>query len=212
MGKYLALGSDGKLVIKSSDGRKFPYPARKESSFSFRKAEIFLLVDCSGSMAGEKIEQVKQGVLDFSRTALRKGYSVGLVKFETEASLLCEPTRNFSLLSDKIKDFIANGSTNLAKALEAVSYRLKGQKGDITVVVATDGVPNDPDLALKLAKNLKRKGVEILAISTEDADRDFLAKLVSREGLNLRVERNEFGKGMGFIAKKLPVQFREYKR
>ena len=210
MGKYLALGSDGELVIKGSDVRESPYSVRKEPSF--KKAEVFLLVDCSGSMAGEKIEQVKQGVLDFSRAALKKGYRVGLVRFGSSADLLCKPTKDFYLLSGKIKDFIANGSTNLAKALEIVSYRLKGQKGNRIIFVATDGFPDNPDLVLRLAEELKRDGIEILAISTEDADKDFLSKLISRGSLNLRVRKNEFRKGMGFIAKKLPAQVRECKR
>ena len=209
--RILSLNSDGKLIVKSADGREqavSPSPAVIQRG----RAIAWLLIDTSSSMYGEKINQVKKGALDFARTAIRKGYLVGLVKFDSDAALLCGPTAGFSLILAKTEELVADNGTNLAPALAIVSQKLTGYRGRRVILVATDGATIDPAGCLITAEKMKKDGVEILAISTPDADRDFLEKLVSRKDLNLKVEGNEFGKGMEAIARKLPVQKLEDKR
>ncbi len=211
--KILALGSNGKLVVKSSDGKESPfYSEPKTSYFPKSPAIVYLLVDCSESMSGEKIIQAKQGALDFAQTAIGKGYLVGLIKFDDSAQLICEPTRKASLIATGIEKFMATGSTNLTEALRLASERLLKKKGYRAAVVATDGCPNDPNSVLEVAEEMKKDKIEVLAISTEDADQNFLSKLVSRKDLNLKVEKNEFRRGMDMIARKLPIQSLEDKR
>lgn len=209
--KILSLNEAGKVVVKSPDGKErslFPwlgFPGQRE-------AVVFLLVDCSSSMEGEKIDQVKQGVLDFAKTAFRKGYRVGLISFAGLAAMICEPTNRLFSVSGAIEQLVACGGTNLTPALKMAFNELRRKKGLKTVLVATDGFPGDPNSALEIAGIMKKDRIEILCISTEDADQEFLAKLASRKDLNLKVERNEFRKGMDAIARKLPVQFLEDKR
>lgn len=209
--KMLSLGSDGKLIVKSADGREQVIPSGPVA-FQIGLAIVYLLIDCSSSMCGEKIRQVKQGTLDFAKTAFRKGYRVGLISFDASAALICEHTRNISLIADRIKEIRSTGNTNLTDALKIVSQRLLKRPGYRVAVIATDGYPDNPHSALKVAEGMKRDKIEILAISTEDADKDFLGKLVSRKDLNLKVERNEFRRVMETIAQRLPVQFLEDKR
>jgi uncharacterized protein with von Willebrand factor type A (vWA) domain len=211
--KLLALGSDGKLVVKSSDGKETSFYSKPETPY-FQKgpAVVYLLVDCSGSMFGEKIVQAKQGALDFARTAIRKGYRVGLIDFGDEAHLICEPTRDVSLIAGSVEKIFITGSTNLSDALRMASERLLKKEGCRLAVVATDGYPSNPNSALEIAAEMKKDKIEILAISTPDADQNFLSKLVSRKDLNLKVENNQLRRGMDLIARKLPVQFLEHKR
>lgn len=209
--KILSLNAEGKLVVKSADGREqsvYPSPA----VFQRGRAVVYLLVDTSSSMFGEKINQAKAGALDFARSAVLKGYIVGVIVFNDTASLICEPTRDVSSITDKIQRLMAIGSTNLTDALKIASEKLLKKPGYRAAVVATDGCPNDPCSALEIAGKMKKDKIEILAISTEDADQNFLAKLVSRKDLNLKVEKNEFRRGMDAIARKLPVQFLEHKK
>ena len=46
---------------------------------------VYLAIDCSASMAGQKLLQAREGALDFAEDAQIKGYSVGLVQFESSA-------------------------------------------------------------------------------------------------------------------------------
>jgi len=207
----LSLNTKGELIIKSQGVREQPVSS-DPAVFQRLRAVVYLLVDCSSSMCGEKIEQVKEGALDFAKTSVRKGYRVGLISFSDGAFLICELTVDVSSIARQIKRFFASGTTNLTDALRIASERLLRRQGYRVVVVATDGCPNDPILALQIAGKIKQDKIEILAISTNDADQDFLSKLVSRKDLNLKVERNEFKKGMDLMASKLPVQCLGYKK
>jgi len=203
--KLLALGSNGKLIVKSVSGKELSLSSNFSTSQG-GKAVVFLLVDCSASMQGEGIKQAKQGTLDFSRTAIKKGYLVGLIKFDSSAELLCEPTARFPLISSKIEEFTAAGDTNLTEALRIVCQKLIGKQGYRGVVVATDGYPNESSSALEIAEEMKKDKIEILAISTPEADQEFLSRLVSRKDLNLRMRENQFKEGLNLMAGKLPFK------
>lgn len=208
--KILSLNTEGKMVVKSSEGKQYSL----SSSFSISPgsgAVVFLLIDTSGSMYGEKIDQVKQGALDFTKTALRKGYLVGLIKFDSYAVLLCEPTANFSVILGKVGELVADGGTNLAPALTIASQKMLGCRTHRAIVVATDGGPHDPVDCPRIAERMKKDGIEILAIGTEDANWEFLSRLVSRKDLNLRVRDAELKRGFNLMANKLPFKAIGYK-
>lgn len=208
--KILGLGSNGKLVVKSVGGKEQAVSSGFPTATG-NKAIAFLLIDASGSMFGERIVQAKQGILDFARTAIKKGYLVGLVKFDSSAALLCEPTVSLSWIQLKVEELEASGGTLLAPALTIASQRLLRSRQYRVIVVGTDGCPSDPLEALRIAERLKQDGVEILAIGTDGANWEFLSKLVSRKDLNLRVEGNQFRKGMDTLARKLPTHLLEDK-
>ena len=61
------------------------------------------------------------------------------------------------------------------------------------VVIVTDGQPNSTEDALQSAAVLKQKGIEILCIGTDDADKAFLDKLATRKDLALHVAAKSIG-------------------
>ena len=54
----------------STQGR--PVNVRFEKQMSY----VYLVIDTSGSMVGDKLEQVKKGVIDFAKDAFRKDYAL----------------------------------------------------------------------------------------------------------------------------------------
>ena len=148
-------------------------------------AKAILVIDRSGSMAGEKKTFASSGAWDFSQSALNKGYRIATIDFASGASITCEP----SAKPDEVRrGCFANsvtGSTEMHEGLE-LALSLKPQNGD-TVVVVTDGAVDDPQRTLALGAKLKAAGVEILAIGTDDADKRFLSQLASRPDLGIMV-------------------------
>jgi len=65
-----------------------------------------------------------------------------------------------------------------------LGFSLEPRSGD-AIVVVTDGAVDDPAGTLALGSQLKASGVEILAIGTDDADKDLLA---SRPDLGIKVQ------------------------
>lgn len=166
--------------------------------------KVYMVLDCSGSMAGYKINQAKQGVLDFAKDAIRKKYLVGLIKFSTSATHVCEPTENVSNLESQMKSIIASGTTNMTEAIRMAHERLKNLAGSRVMVIATDGQPDNVNDSLDEGKSAKRDGIEIITIGTDDAVQEFLKKLASRSDLGTKVSTDMFAKAISSAHLLLP--------
>jgi hypothetical protein len=70
-------------------------------------------------------------------------------------------------------------------------------------MIITDGMPDSENAALEAAKNAKMAGIEIMAIGTDDANQEFLDKLVSREGLGVLVDNSRLMLSIGEMAANL---------
>ena len=184
---------------------------------------VYLLVDCSGSMAGDKMEQAKKGAAGFAKDAIAKGYSAGLIEFYGIANHLCEPTKDVAVLqpyidgleakkASKAQAFLAafrRGvyGTNVSEAIRIAQDRLNELKGLKAIVLVTDGQangPGDPDASLKRGESAKKDGIDIITIGTDDADQDFLKKLASRTELGMKVARDQLQQAIVSSANLLP--------
>jgi len=166
------------------------------TSFVVNWGRIYIVVDCSGSMIGNKLEQAKSGVIDFAKDAFRKDYLVGIIKFSSKAEHLSEPTNDIAILQNKIKSIHASGSTNLTAAIKMAYSKLIDFTGSKVIVIATDGMPDNVKSSLKEANNAKTDGIEILTIGTDDADIEFLKKLASRTELSKKVPSEMFAQAI----------------
>jgi len=164
------------------------------TSVRFEKqiAYVYLVIDTSGSMAGDKLEQAKEGVIDFAKDAFRKEYMVGLVSFNTTAKHVCEPTYDIRLLQGRIRGMHATGSTNMAEAIRMAHDHLKKSDNTRVIVIATDGLPDNAQDALREGKRAKDSRIDIITIGTDDADRGFLKRLATRAELGKKVRREVF--------------------
>ncbi len=168
-------------------------------------ATVYLVIDCSGSMAdGNKMEQARNGAIDYAKLALRKGYSIGLIKFSNSAVHLLEPQNRIENFIARVGEFTANGSTNMADAISLATDNLIKRKGEKVMCIVTDGMPDDEKAALACANEAKRKGIDIMTIGTDDADREFLEKLATCKELAHKVIREQLGHGIASMAKMLP--------
>jgi len=171
---------------------------------------LYLLIDCSGSMGGQKLAQAKRGAINFAGDARSKGYSVGLIKFNSIVAHLCEPQQEISALNHYLERMNADGSTNMTDAILIALQKLEGRKGYRVMVIVTDGMPDSQATALEAARQAKANGIDILTIGTDDADRDFLAKLASKTELSVKVTRDRLEQGITSMAKMLPDKRGEF--
>jgi len=197
------INSEGKVSL-TENGIKIQREEKPVRGELIRVGFVYLVVDCSGSMEGQKLEQAKRGSLSFAKDALTKEYSTGLVQFESIAIHLCEPVRDIEVLRQHLGRIEVGNTTNMADAIQLTTKKLKDKAGFRIMVIVTDGMPDSEEAALKAGQQAKSKGIDIITIGTDDADEEFLKKLASRAELNIMVPRNQLEQGINSIVKMLP--------
>lgn len=167
---------------------------------------VILLVDCSDSMAGKKLEQAKSGARDFAKQAAALGYGVSLARFSNGGERIVSWRQGESALSGGLDRLFADGGTNMAGGLCAALAEL----GDLSplwrrvICLVTDGMPNDRQAALTAAEVARKHGIDIMCIGTDDADLDFLARIATCAGLARKVEARALRAAVADMALLLP--------
>ena len=154
-----------------------------------RRLPVYLLLDCSGSMYGEPIEAVKNGVQVLISTlrpdpyALETAY-LSIITFDCSAKQVTPLTELSAFQQPNIE---ANGCTALGEALSLLATKVDQevtkttpeQKGDWKplVFIMTDGVPTD-DINKGLTEFKKRKfGMVVACAAGQGADTNILKQI-----------------------------------
>jgi len=165
---------------------------------------VYLVIDSSFSMEAAKLAAAKKGAMDFALEARSKGCSIGLIQFGSSATHLCGLQEDISLLRPYIEELTAGGSTNMADAIHMGTEELSHKRGYRAMVIVTDGMPDSEEAALAAAEKAKKNGMDIIAIGTDDANREFLERLASRAELGVKVPREQLGRAITSSAEMLP--------
>ena len=154
-----------------------------------RRLPVYLLLDTSGSMSGEPIEALKNGVqvmissLRQNPQAIETAY-ISVITFDSSARQLIPLT---DLASFQMVELHATGTTALGEALRLVSTKIDTevakttteQKGDWKplVFIMTDGIPTD-DWQSGLQEYKKRKVAYTVACAAgSSADTNILKQI-----------------------------------
>ena len=154
-----------------------------------RRLPVYLLLDCSGSMFGEPIEAVKNGVQVLVSTLRQDPYALetaylSIITFDSSAQQVSPLTELSAFQQPNIQ---ASGCTALGEALallaqkadQEVTKTTMEKKGDWKplVFIMTDGEPTD-DLNKGLAEFKKRKwGMVVACAAGAGANTDTLRKI-----------------------------------
>lgn len=154
-----------------------------------RRLPVYLLLDCSGSMYGEPIEAVKNGVQTLISTlrsdpyALETAY-ISIITFDTNAKQVTPLTELAAFQQPNID---ASGCTALGGALSLLAQKVDSEvtkttadvKGDWKplVFLMTDGEPTD-DLQAGINEFKKRKfGMVVACAAGQGANTDKLKQI-----------------------------------
>jgi Mg-chelatase subunit ChlD len=155
-------------------------------------------------MAGPKIEEARSGARDFAHDALSSGHAVGLIRFASSSQMLCRPTTDPDVIEAALTDLFASGSTDMKTAIEMATAELSPLPGARTIVVVTDGKPNDPEGTLKVAGEARAKGIQIITIGTMDAALGFLKQLASASDLAVETSAERLRDAISSATQLLP--------
>ncbi|MFH1465979.1 MAG: Hsp70 family protein [Pseudomonadota bacterium] len=140
---------------------------------------ITLLIDCSGSMYGQKIEDARKAALMFVEHTLRPGRQVAVIAFP--GGVLTPPTADPDRLREALENLTPIGSTPLSGALHAARRLVQPKAGIQRVfVVLTDGHPDNPHDTITEAHRIRNSGGRLIAIGVgREVRQNFLRGIAS---------------------------------
>jgi len=156
-------------------------PPRSLASANVPRRCVQFVVDTSGSMAGDKIEQAKASLRAFLRS-LRPSDAFQVITFASAVQTFFEApvaasAANIDAALRKVDTLAAMGGTNISGALQqALEGAIPpGDDGAVflpQIVFVTDGQPTmgltNPQQILDLAKNSDRRAMRIFALGVGD--------------------------------------------
>jgi molecular chaperone DnaK (HSP70) len=162
---------------------------------------VYLLIDVSSSMAGFPLVEAQTAAREFLDRCDFTQMEVGLISFSDQVTLQAEATDNVRKIQAGISRLEADGTTNLTEAIELAHDRLRAQDRTRYLVILTDGYPDAPESAVEQAQAAREDDIEIVAIGTGDADRDYLRRLASTEAGSIFAHAGELVQTFGHIAR-----------
>jgi molecular chaperone DnaK (HSP70) len=162
---------------------------------------VFLLIDVSASMTGQPLIEAQTAANEFLSKCDFTTMEVGLISFSTLVALQSPATSNVRRLHAAVARIEAQGSTNLTDALEMARGQLVAGDRKRYIVLLTDGYPDAAESAIEQAQAALQQGIDIVAIGTGDADRDYLRRLASSEAASIFARSGELVQTFGHIAR-----------
>nr|WP_314474675.1 VWA domain-containing protein [uncultured Capnocytophaga sp.] len=177
-----------------------------------RRLPVYLLLDTSGSMTGEPIEAVKNGVqmmihsLRQNPQAIETAF-VSIITFDSDAKQLIPLT---DLASFQTVDLKAAGTTALGAALSLLADKLENevtkttleQKGDWKpiVFIITDGVPTDDWQAGFQKLKAVKKGLIVGCAAGNNADDKVLKEIADQVVRLSNTDADSIGKFFQWVS------------
>ncbi len=155
-----------------------------EADSSRLSTGVVLLVDASGSMAGNPIAQAKQAMLGFV-SDLGPEDQVAVMSFDSQVNVVQNFTSDHDVLNQAIANLTPQGDTALYDAVIAASQKAaESTASQRLVVLLSDGVEtvnsDERNAALQAAG---AGGVPIVAVGLgNEIDKDFLDQITSLSG------------------------------
>lgn len=154
-----------------------------------RKLPVYLVLDTSGSMSGEPIEAVKNGMQILTSALRQDPYALetahlSVITFDSSARQVVPMS---DLTSFTTPPLVAGGATQLGEALSLLATRIDAEVGKTTadskgdwkpmIFLMTDGGPTD-DWRKGLAELKKRKtGIVVACAAGSGADMSCLREI-----------------------------------
>ena len=163
--------------------------------------DVLFVLDVSGSMRGEKIEQARAAV-QYCLGRMNPGDRFNIITFGTNVKAfrdkqVANGPENVQAAREFVEDVVARGNTNISGALAAALAEKPAPSRPRIVIFLTDGVPTAgervPERIVQAVKNTPNPGSQIFVMGVgHDVNAHLLDKLAeATDGASEYVDPNE---------------------
>src|SRR5690606_31270453 len=152
---------------------------------------LSLVIDHSGSMAGDKLDYTKQAAQFLVQNlSARDQFSIVLYNNRVETLVAPAPVQHKDAINQRIEEIKASGTTNLSGGwLEACNHVAQNQNDEYLnrVILMTDGLANrgmtEPDRLVALRKQKYETGISTTTMGLgDDFNEDLLISIANASG------------------------------
>jgi Ca-activated chloride channel family protein len=176
---------------------------------------VCLLIDCSGSMffdappgrpLGQKVREVKSAAREFverQKDNLKRD-RIAVLGFGSMVHVAAGLSGDADELARAIRGLDDRGNTAMHEALGAAAQELqlsnmpeefRKQSPIRSILLFTDGQPDNESAALEAARSCRDQGIKIVAIGTGDAKMAYLEQITGNPKLVFHSDAGNFGEG-----------------
>ncbi|MBB5037230.1 VWA domain-containing protein [Prosthecobacter dejongeii] len=148
-----------------------------------QSAAVAIVMDRSGSMAGEKLEMAKSASIATAEVLGRNDF-IGIYAFDSEAHVVAPMTRltSTATLAGQISSVASGGGTNLQPAFEQARESLRRVKAKVKhMIILTDGQTSGTGYEA-MAAQCRGEGITISTVSIGEGSHVALLQAIASSG------------------------------
>ena len=144
---------------------------------------VYLIVDLSGSMSGDPLEEAKKAAHAFLDSSDLSTTAIGIAAVADTSSVIQAASQDPVEVAKAVERLSVGlvGIGNAAHPFDLIRDQMQGLPGSRIAVVLADGVWANQNLAVAAAKRCHADGIEIVAVGFGAADRQFLKQISSSD-------------------------------
>jgi len=139
---------------------------------------VALVVDHSGSMEGEPLENTKKAVVSFIKN-IRSDIRVGLVAFDDTAQVITPMTDSSSTVLQGVRAIESGGGTSIWSGLQMAGDELMTETGRKIIILLSDGEDGDTSKIDGVLRQLHQSNIYVYTIGFGGADTEYLSYIAN---------------------------------
>ena len=145
--------------------------------------DIAIVIDTSGSMAGDPLEDAKtaaQACVEDMDTDLQQ---IAVVSYNSDAQTVVEKTSSRESLTYGISQMTSGGDTNISSGiLEGLDAISGGNAGSKALILMTDGQDGDTQAIDEATARANREGISVYTVGLGDVNEEYLKNIAEQTG------------------------------